>query len=174
MSDARLLKRGFADQAEAVSKSDCRSVTVSGNGKLIATGDTDGYIKLWSYANGRVMAPLVYTGHVGAVNRLEFDNRGYHLLSVGMDGHIMLWTVRQPAALPPPTPTVAPRSAAPRAMAAPEPEPQPVSSAGSIGPPKVAYLDPQTLLCCGMSSLSITDLETGNITKTIESARSER
>ena len=118
------------------------------------------------------------------VHRLAFDNRGYHLLSTGEDEHLMLWTVKTqaaPAAAEPaepaqpaqPTERPRPAPAAAAAGAAPTLAAESDAAASAMTPPTVAYLAPQTLLCCEPSALSMRDLEGDAAPRTIGSARTQ-
>eukprot|EP01052_Picozoa_sp_SAG31_P008887 SAG31_NODE_457_length_15415_cov_4.380387_2_plen_898_part_00 len=177
------LKTGDHVVLAETGRTDCRSLAVSCDGKLVAVGDAAGYIKLWSYSENKLVAPpQIYNGHVGAaVNRLVFDNRGYHLLSVGEDSHVMLWSVTPAQTLSlPPSGTAAPTAPHShtgageiRTSASPEAETAALDCSVEMccfGPPTVACLDPQTLLCCEPAALAITALER-KITRSISSSR---
>ena len=77
-----------------------RTVAYSSDQEYVATGDVDGYVKLWT-CDGQLYKTLPQRHQVrdvqrktqGArVNRVEFSPGGYYLASVGVDGRIRLWT----------------------------------------------------------------------------------
>ncbi len=68
------------------------SMALSGNGKILAAGRTDGTIFLWDWKTKKVLpaSPLKYPGHLSKV-MLSADG---HLLAAGGDGGVvMLWDV---------------------------------------------------------------------------------
>jgi WD40 repeat protein len=68
------------------------SIALSGNGKVLAAGKTDGTIFLWDLKTQKVLpaSPLKYPGHLSKV-MLNADG---HLLAAGGDGGVvMLWNV---------------------------------------------------------------------------------
>ena len=77
-----------------------RTAAYSSDQKYVATGDVEGYVKLWT-CGGQLYKTLPQRHRVqdsqgktkGArVNRVEFSPGGYYLASVGVDGRIHLWT----------------------------------------------------------------------------------
>ncbi|MEO0397329.1 MAG: TIR domain-containing protein [Cyanobacteria bacterium P01_A01_bin.137] len=60
------------------------------DGKIVATGRKDGFIKLWK-SDGELLKVLKRT-HKGAVNQIVFSPGGQYLVSAGVDGKVFLWT----------------------------------------------------------------------------------
>lgn len=86
------------------------TVAFSPDGTLVATGDVDGYIRLWDAASRKpigqpIAAELDDTVTGGGVIALAFSPDGTVLASAGMDGSVKLWNVatRSPAGRPLPT-----------------------------------------------------------------------
>jgi WD40 repeat protein len=59
------------------------------DGKLVATTDRDGNIKLWSAA--KLKLQKVWKAHKSMAWSLAFDRSGDHLVSGGMDGELKVW-----------------------------------------------------------------------------------
>lgn len=66
-------------------------VVFSPNGKLFASGDTRGGIRIWDLATESVL----HAGneHYGAILDLQFSNDGNRLVSSGADGRLLVWDV---------------------------------------------------------------------------------
>ena len=69
------------------------AVVYSPDGKLLATGDGEGQIKLWSAETGQVQS--TWHEHTGRVTGLAFSADGELLASAGEDGNVHIWDVQQ-------------------------------------------------------------------------------
>ncbi|MDF5727192.1 MAG: NB-ARC domain-containing protein [Rhizonema sp. PD38] len=67
-------------------------VAFSPDGKLLATGDAEGGLRLWQVANGQLL--LNFEGHVGWVWSVAFHPDGQTLASCSSDKTIRLWDAR--------------------------------------------------------------------------------
>jgi WD40 repeat protein len=65
------------------------SLTISPDQNLLAGGDLDGIIHLWSLENWQEVATI--TGHLDTINGLVFSPNSAGLLSLSQDGTIRLW-----------------------------------------------------------------------------------
>ncbi|MEG3987473.1 NACHT domain-containing protein [Microcoleus sp. S28C3] len=72
--------------------SSVRSVIFSPDGKLLATGDTDGIVRLWEASTGREI--LTCKGHTNVVESVAFSPDGKILASASYDKTIELWDVK--------------------------------------------------------------------------------
>jgi WD40 repeat protein/serine/threonine protein kinase len=77
---------------------DAKAVAVDPAGRLAASGERSGRIRLWDLASRRPRAEL--TGHTEGVERLAFSPDGSLLASGGGDGLVRLWPVRGHAGIP--------------------------------------------------------------------------
>ncbi len=68
------------------------SVAFSPDGKLLATGDTNGGVHLYQVADGKQL--LIYKGHTGCVWSVSFSPDGDILASGGNDNTVKLWDIR--------------------------------------------------------------------------------
>ena len=66
-----------------------RKVVFSENGKLFASGDTRGGIRVWSVDDGAIK--FTWNEHYGAVLDLQFSRSGDKLVSAGSDGQLMIF-----------------------------------------------------------------------------------
>ncbi|MEG5050903.1 MULTISPECIES: WD40 domain-containing protein [unclassified Microcoleus] len=69
-----------------------RSVIFSPDGKLLATGDTDGIVRLWEASSCREI--LTCKGHTNVVESVAFSPDGKILASASYDKTIELWDVK--------------------------------------------------------------------------------
>jgi hypothetical protein len=176
--------------AHNIHRSTCRAMAVSPDGRLLATGGGDRFIKLWRLLpSGEVVQPpLTYIAHAATVNRLAFDHRGVTLVSIGEDETVLLWDVQREikdhskktskaaaaVAPPPSTPPKArtppkPTKASREAWAEEEEEAGPAEAAGqpssssSSFPSSVAMVrstGQSTLLWLQQHTLRVLDLQT--------------
>ncbi|HEX2618953.1 MAG TPA: PKD domain-containing protein [Phototrophicaceae bacterium] len=60
-------------------------------GELVASGDMNGVIKIWSAVNGQDVKTI--SAHSGVVNDLEWSSDGKYLATAGEDGMVKVWAV---------------------------------------------------------------------------------
>ncbi len=72
--------------------SSVRSVIFSPDGKLLATGDSDGVVRLWEASSGREI--LTCKGHTNIVESVAFSPDGEILASGSYDKTIKLWDIK--------------------------------------------------------------------------------
>src|SRR5262249_11114427 len=66
-----------------------RAVAYSADGRELASGGHDGFIRIWTTATGRLRTVLPAAG--GEITALVFSTDGQRLVSGGMDGTIRIW-----------------------------------------------------------------------------------
>jgi WD40 repeat protein len=69
------------------------SVTFAPSGRLLATADHDGTVKLWDVATGRQLASL--EGHADGLSGVAFSPDGRTLAAIGHDDDVRLWDVTE-------------------------------------------------------------------------------
>ena len=86
------------------SNPDMNGAAFSSDGKLLATAEADGYVRLWDLATRQADGvPLpADTGTAGGVRGVVFSPGGKLLASVDADGYVRLWdlTTRHPVSAP--------------------------------------------------------------------------
>src|SRR5262249_40805947 len=70
------------------------SVAFSPDGTMLATSHEAGSVKLWSAADGKMLA--AYRGHKGPVPAIAFAPDGQSLATAGADRTIKRWRVKRP------------------------------------------------------------------------------
>jgi WD40 repeat protein len=69
------------------------SVTFAPSGRLLATADYDGTVKLWNVATGRQLSRL--DGHTERLAGVAFSPDGRTLAAIGNDNDVRLWDVNE-------------------------------------------------------------------------------
>lgn len=72
-----------------------RALAFAPDGSMLATGSSDGTLKLWASSDVMRDADLIHTlkGHTGAVRAVRFSPHGSRIASGGSDGTLRLWDV---------------------------------------------------------------------------------
>lgn len=70
------------------------SMCYSHDGKVLATGDDQGRIKLWSVDN-ESSVPITFAPHTGRIHSLEFGSTDDEILSSGVDGQVIVWDLKK-------------------------------------------------------------------------------
>src|SRR5262249_34721782 len=69
------------------------SIAFSPDGKTLATGSYDTFVRLWSLSTGRLLIPPL-AGHTNIVYCVAFSPDGSTLASSSADGSVKLWNMR--------------------------------------------------------------------------------
>ncbi|HLO51732.1 MAG TPA: NB-ARC domain-containing protein, partial [Kamptonema sp.] len=96
LQDTNLYNVNFkgADLAKSVFAKELTNVLAlafSPDGKLLATGDANGEIRLWLAVDSTLLR--IYEGHAGWVNSIAFSANGKWLCSGSSDGTVKIWDV---------------------------------------------------------------------------------
>ncbi|XP_050309164.1 prolactin regulatory element-binding protein [Anthonomus grandis grandis] len=67
----------------------CRVLRIHPNGKIMATGGTDGDVRIWKFPNLQPLAKL--KGHSKEIDDIDFSTFGNYLITVAKDGLAILW-----------------------------------------------------------------------------------
>lgn len=95
------VSNAWSSEAVATLHADTTAVAVSPDGKLLATGDQSGSIRIWDLATtARLSSASPDQQHAGPVRDLCFRGDGLQLASCGEDGFVKLWNLSEPS-LPP-------------------------------------------------------------------------
>ncbi|XP_011504856.1 PREDICTED: prolactin regulatory element-binding protein [Ceratosolen solmsi marchali] len=68
-----------------------RVVRISPNGNVMATGGTDGYVRLWQFPQITKMHDL--KGHDTEIDDIDFSSTGKEVATVAKDGKLIIWEV---------------------------------------------------------------------------------
>lgn len=68
-----------------------RVVRISPSGKLMATGGTDGHVRVWSFP--KMLQHNDIDAHTKEIDDLDFSPDNKHLVSIAKDGHGIVWHV---------------------------------------------------------------------------------
>jgi WD40 repeat protein/DNA-binding HxlR family transcriptional regulator len=85
-TNADLSKSVFAEQLTNI-----LSVAFSSNGQFLATGDSNGEIRLWRVGDRKLL--LICKGHAGWVSSVDFSPDGLFLSSGSSDQTVKLWNI---------------------------------------------------------------------------------
>lgn len=73
------------------SSSKVETLSVSPNGKYVASGHQDGIVRLWHFDDGSMLSQM--KGHVAAVSTVQFSHDGRRIFSGSVDGTIKEWSL---------------------------------------------------------------------------------
>jgi WD40 repeat protein len=93
LADVNFQNTALAKSVFAETLSSVLSVAFSPDGKLLATGDVDGLIRLWQVADGQQL--LTLKGHTGWVWAVTFSADGNTLASGSNDTSVRLWDIAE-------------------------------------------------------------------------------
>ncbi|XP_030377537.1 prolactin regulatory element-binding protein [Scaptodrosophila lebanonensis] len=82
---ADVVQTDFLSSAEPLQ----RVVRISGNGRLMATGGTDGRLRIWSFPQMALAAEL--TAHSKEIDDLDFSPDGNYIVSISKDAQGLVW-----------------------------------------------------------------------------------
>jgi len=82
----RGLERSFSGHDKGI-----HSIAVSNNGKLLATSDGGGKIRLWDLRSGELIRTV--DAHANYIVKIIFSNSGEFLASSSLDGQVKIWEV---------------------------------------------------------------------------------
>ncbi len=68
------------------------SLTFNPDGRILASGSTDGTVRVWDTATGQPLYTL--EGHYGGITRVIFSPDGERLISLGEAGDVRVWAIR--------------------------------------------------------------------------------
>lgn len=78
---------------------DVEAITVSYDGKQMASGSWDGKINLYQFdSSGNPVLKETYSGHMSAVTTLQFSGNGKYLVSGSKDFTVRIWNIDTPSA----------------------------------------------------------------------------
>ena len=93
VANSQSFKHKMTDHA-----SNIETVSISNDGKLMATGAWDGHIHLYTFDSlGNPVMKTTYTGHLGAVISLTFSANNKYLVSSSKDYSSRIWNIDTPS-----------------------------------------------------------------------------
>lgn len=75
--------------SDGVSKEEITIIAYEKTNDIVATGYSDGSIRVWDLKSGTVV--VSFTGHKAAITALKFDSQGARLVSGSKDSNIVVW-----------------------------------------------------------------------------------
>lgn len=83
---------GVLDTSSNPSESDEQfSIDVSKDGKFFATGGALGILRIWNYAEGKIVSE--HAGHSNTITSVSFTPDGKQVISTGRDGLVLIWNI---------------------------------------------------------------------------------